>query len=54
VTAPIPPEVKGRTLVISRADCRNRSEEAPRTVRGDTLTVEITLQAQSSVSLTVK
>ena len=54
VKAPIPPEVKGRTLVISRADCRNRTEQPATTIRGNAVDLEIELQAQSAVSITVK
>jgi len=54
VTAPIPPEVKGRTLVVSRADCRARTEQPPRAVRGDAIDVEIEVPAQSSVAITVR
>jgi uncharacterized membrane protein len=54
VQAPIPPEVKGRTLVIARADCRKTTEEAAIEIKGDTLDQTIEIPAQSAVSLTVK
>jgi hypothetical protein len=54
VQAPIPPEVKGRRLVVSRADCKSVHEEAPVAVAGDQLDVTVEVPAQSAVSLTVK
>ena len=54
VAAAIPPEVKGRTLVVSRADAKTITEEAPRTVQGDRLDLEIDIPALSAVSLTVR
>jgi len=54
VKCPIPREVRGRELVISRADCRKRTEEPPRPIRGDSLDVELELPALSAVSLTVR
>lgn len=54
VRSPIPREVRGRTLVISRADCRNLSDGPARAIHGNTLDVEIDLPAQSTVSLTVR
>ena len=54
IQAPIPPEVKGRTLVISRADARNIKEEPAQTIQGDAIDLEVELPAQSGVSLTVK
>jgi hypothetical protein len=46
--------VKGRGLVISRADCKTVREEAPVAVQGDKLDVTVEIPAQSAVSLTVK
>jgi uncharacterized membrane protein len=54
VRSPIPPEVKGRTLVVSRGDCKTIREEPPREVKADTLDLEIEVPALSGVSLTVK
>jgi hypothetical protein len=54
ITAPLPPEVKGRTLVVSRADSRGVKEEAPASVAGDRLDREIEVPARSAVSLTVR
>ena len=54
VRAAIPPEVKGRTLIVSRADCKTLKEAPPETVKGDTLDLEVEVPALSGVSLTVK
>jgi len=54
IDSAIPPEVKGRTLVISRADCRTTSTEPPRAIQGDRISLDITLDALSAVSLTVR
>jgi hypothetical protein len=54
IRAPIPPAVKGRTLVIARADARDKVEKPPRTVTGDALDVEVEVPSRSGVSLTVR
>ena len=51
---PIPREIKGRTLVVSRADARNRSEETPVTLQGDLLEMDVELPSLSAISLTVR
>ncbi len=54
VSLPIPTEVRGRTLTISRADCRQRQEEPTKTIEGDVLELNLELPALSAVSLTVR
>jgi len=54
VRCPLPPEVKGRRLVVSRADCKTIREEPERTIEGDAMDLELDLPATSGVSLTVK
>ena len=54
VESPIPADVKGRTLVVSRADCRTIKQEPPRTISGDRLDLDLEVPALSAVSLTVK
>jgi hypothetical protein len=51
---PLPPEIKGHSLTISRADARTTSEEAPQLIKGDTLTMDIEIPECSAVSLTVR
>jgi len=53
VTVPLPPEVKGRTLVVARADPKTIREDPPRRIEGDRIDLVIDLPAQSAVSLTV-
>jgi len=54
VVADIPPEVKGRQLVIERADCRNIVSEPAQVINGDRIDMTVTLDSTSAVSLTVK
>lgn len=54
VRSAIPSEVKGRQLILARADCRHRVEEAPRSIAGDEIDVEIEMPALTAVSLTVR
>jgi uncharacterized membrane protein len=54
VRAPIPPQVKGRTLIIARADAKTVTEEAPRTIQGDAVDLELELPALTAVSITVR
>ncbi len=50
----IPPEVKGRTLVISRGNARTIASDAPRTIQGDRMTVDVEVPSLSGISLTVQ
>jgi hypothetical protein len=54
IRAPIPPQVRGRTLVIARADHKTIREEPARTVPGDMLDLEVEIPSQAGVSLTIK
>lgn len=54
IDAVIPPQVKGRTLVISRADAKTISSEAPRAIQGDKISLDIDVPSLSGISLTVK
>ncbi len=54
INVPLPPEIKGHSLTISRADARTTSEEAPQLIKGDTLTMDIEIPECSAVSLTVR
>ena len=54
VTAPIPAAIRGRTLTITRADCRNVKEEPSQTVAGDAIDLDVEFPAQSAVALTLK
>jgi hypothetical protein len=54
IRAPIPPRVRGRTLVIARADHKTIREEPARTVSGDVLDLELEIPSQAAVSLTVR
>lgn len=54
VKVPIPAEVTGRTLTISRADCKQAVQEKSRRVHGNTLDLELDIPARSAVSLTVQ
>ena len=54
VNVPLPPDIKGRSLIISRADARTTSEEAPKIIKGDTLTMDLEIPECSAVSLTVR
>ena len=54
VRAAIPASVRGRTLVIARADCKNMQEGPAQTIAGDKLDVEVEVPSLSGVSLTVR
>lgn len=51
---PIPAEIKGRNLVVARADCKNITVEPERPIVGDTLDLEVEIPALSGVSITVR
>ena len=54
ISAAIPPEVKGRSLVVSRADCRKIDEAPARQIQGDKLELDVELPARGAISLTVR
>jgi len=54
VVSDIPPEIKGRQLFISRADCKTITTDPARTINGDRLDVTVTVDGVSAVSLTVR
>jgi uncharacterized membrane protein len=54
VRSAIPPAVKGRTLTVSRANCKTIVTEPARTIRGDTVDLELVLPACSATSITVR
>lgn len=54
VRSAIPEQVKGRTLVISRADARQTIELPPQQVDGDQIDLVLDLPAQTAISLTLR
>jgi hypothetical protein len=54
VKATIPPEIKGRSLIIAKADAHTVSESEPQTLDGDTIDMDIEVPALSAVSLIVR
>jgi len=54
VQSAIPPEVQGRRLFISRADCKSITTEPVRTITGDRIDLDLSLDASSAVSVTVR
>ena len=50
----IPPQVKGRTLTVARADARNISTAAPVQIHGNRINMDVRVPALSGVSITVR
>jgi hypothetical protein len=54
VRTPIPKNVRGRTLVVARADEKTTREEPARKISGDMLDMDVEIPSGTAVSLTVK
>ena len=54
IHVPVPSWIKGRTLIIARANARTISTAAPVQIQGNSINMAVTVPALSAVSLTVK